>query len=111
MSAFDEIANDAPPVALRDLAPLPSDSQDTTESTRFYAALLRVGELVLNAGSNQPKAFVKILRQACLDNLCRETVLQLSGEEAQLVVDAIQLVSGLHTQMSQLLVKLLADFG
>jgi hypothetical protein len=93
MSAFDGIANDAD---LFVSTPSPQDvgpSEDTTNSSRFYAALIRVGDLVLNAGNKRPRAFIKILRQACLDDVCRETVLQLSGEEAQVVVDAIQLVS------------------
>jgi hypothetical protein len=96
MSAFDGIANDLDLFAPQDAG----SSEDTTDSARFHAALIRVGDLVLSAGSNQPRAFVKILRQACLDEACRETVLQLSGEEAQVVVDAIQLVSPLRLPLA-----------
>lgn len=89
MSAFDGIANDSDLFASASL----HDTEDTTDSSRFYTALIRVGDLVLNAGNRNPREFVRILRQACLDEVCRETVLQLSGEEARVVVDAIQLVS------------------
>jgi hypothetical protein len=92
MSAFDEIAHDLD-FALSSPPDLVPSEDTTTDSSRFYRALLRVGDLVLNAGNKQPRAFVKVLRQACLDEACRETMLQLSGEEAQVVVDAIQLVS------------------
>lgn len=86
-SAFDEIANEVPTVDHND-----STVIDFTNSDRFYNALISVGELVRTAGHQKPKQFIRLLRQACLDDVCRDTVLQLSGEEAQIVIDAIQAV-------------------
>lgn len=85
-SAFDEIANEVPTVDRNDPV------IDITNSDRFYNALISVGELVSTAGHQKPKQFIRLLRQACLDDACRDTVLQLSGEEAQIVIDAIQAV-------------------
>jgi hypothetical protein len=85
-SAFDEIANEVPTVD-RDNPVIYA-----TNSDRFYNALISVGELVRTAGHQKPKQFIRLLRQACLDDVCRDTVLQLSGEEAQIVIDAIQAV-------------------
>jgi hypothetical protein len=96
MSVFDEIANDVPALVRDGSTPLPPDP-DSLEARRdsghFHTALMQVGELVLNAKHKRPKAFVGLLRQACLDKVCGDTLLELSGEEAQVVVDAIQLVS------------------
>jgi hypothetical protein len=95
MSAFDDIANDVPTL-VRDPSSLALSlalDDEPGNSWRFPTALKRVEQLVLIAKDEQPSEFVKHLREVCLDGACRDTVLQLGGEEAQVVVDAIQLVS------------------
>jgi hypothetical protein len=48
-------------------------------------------KLVFDAKHDRP-AFVKLLGQACLDEACRDALLELKLTEAQVVVDAIQSV-------------------
>jgi ribosomal protein S18 acetylase RimI-like enzyme len=96
MSAFDEIAKDVPAIK-QDESSLarPPQLDEPRDSRRFLNAIERVEELVLNAKDQKPHEFVTLLRQVCLDEHSRDIVLQLCGEEAQVVVDAIQLVSTL----------------
>jgi hypothetical protein len=93
MSAFDEIALDPPSSATLDIPGTYQDtfsSDDTGNSTDLYGTLLHVVQLVLFW--NDPYALVKLLR-LCIDEVCRATVLELKGEDAQMVLDGIQLVS------------------
>jgi hypothetical protein len=48
-------------------------------------------KLVFDAKHDRP-AFVNLFRQASLDEACRDALLQLKPMEAQVMVDAIQLV-------------------
>jgi hypothetical protein len=93
MSAFDEIARDAPSSATLDIPGTYLDvfsSDDNGDSTDLYGALRRVARLVFHR--NNHTAFGKLLR-LCVDEVCRATVLELKGEDAQVVLDGIQLVS------------------
>jgi hypothetical protein len=94
MSAFDEIARRPPPTATRDLANTEHDetlSEDIGECIGLYNALLRVGGLILDGDS--PASIGRLLRRICLEEVYRDIVLQLRGEDAQLVLGAIQLAS------------------
>jgi hypothetical protein len=81
VSSFDKVANDVPSLV--------GDHGESIEGKPF-----RVKTLVSHAMQmyNQPNLFVELLRLACLDEARRDTVLQLKDAEAQVVVDAIQLV-------------------
>jgi hypothetical protein len=92
MSVFDEIANDVPILARYASTLAVPPQLEHGDSEHFSAAHMRVEELILIAKHQHPTAFVKILRQTCLDEAYRDTLLQLSSRDAQVVVDAIQLV-------------------
>jgi hypothetical protein len=81
MSSFDKIANDVPSLV--------ADHGDGNERKPF-----RVKTLVYHAQHihDRLNLFIELLRLACLDEARRDTVLQLKDAEAQVVVDAIQLV-------------------
>jgi hypothetical protein len=94
MSAFEEIDRDVSPLETGDLTSTESDEislEDAGDSTELYDALLRAGGLILEG--DHPSEVGKLLRRICLEEVYRETVLGLRGEDAQLVLDAIQLVS------------------
>jgi hypothetical protein len=92
MSLFDEIANDDP-LLVRRGSTLLSSEVEHGHSTHSSAAPMIVEELALHSKHKDPEEFVKLLRQVCLNEVYRDTLLRINCEEAQSVVDAIQLVS------------------
>lgn len=101
MSAFEEIANDALPFASQDSSPQDSPGTEIVNAAEYHNDLLQVGELILSAENDCRREFVELLRQACLCRMCYETVVQLSGREAQVVADAIQLVRTLFATQTR----------
>jgi hypothetical protein len=98
MSVFDKIANDSLLFERYASSLLPSQLSDKYrgkygDSAHYHATLVQVGKSVLKSRDGQPEEFVGLLRQACLDEDSRDTMIRLDGQEAQVVVDAIQLVS------------------
>jgi hypothetical protein len=89
MSSFNEIANNVPTPAL-DTSTLLTPQQ---EHVCICDAPLRIDESILNAKHQHFAAFVKLFRQACLDEACIDALFCISDQEAQVMVDAIQLVS------------------
>jgi hypothetical protein len=92
MSVFNEIANDVPTL-VRHASTLLSPGLEGRDSARLSAAPVLIEELVGHARQQNPTQFSKLLDQLCLNEACRDALLRISGDEAQSVVDAIQLVS------------------
>jgi hypothetical protein len=82
MSSLDAVANNIPK-----RRPLARESNNGCRR-----ASVRVEALVLNANHHQPTSFMRLLSEACLDEVCRDVLLKLDHVKAQALVDAIQLV-------------------
>jgi hypothetical protein len=93
MSAFDNIANDAPTLAhYVSTERLPPPEHMRMDGGRVSTTPIRIAELFLNAKHKHSTEFARLLR-LCLDEACRDALLQLRNETAQIVIDAIQAVS------------------
>jgi hypothetical protein len=93
MSAFDEIASDAPSAVISNETSTEQDEnlfENTSDPIGLYSALLRAGVLVL--GSDTPSSVGKLLHRICTEEVHRVTVLELRDEDARRVLDTIQLV-------------------
>jgi hypothetical protein len=89
MSVFEEIIKDVPALATDAstlLGPEGIDEEVHVQhvSTPWVKLLLQ---------HKEPEEFVKLLCHACIDKGYRDALLKLRGDEAQMVVDTMQLVS------------------
>lgn len=83
MSAFQEIASDAPLPVHAETGPAIDAPHDT---------LFSIPELLESARATRIHEFIKILHRLHLNIKHRDMVLALQDEDAQLVIDVIQLV-------------------
>jgi hypothetical protein len=85
MSVFDEIVKDVPALAT-DASTLGIDEGVHVQhvSTPWVKLLLQ---------HKEPEEFVRLLCDACIDQGYRDALLKLRGDEAQMVVNTMQLVS------------------
>lgn len=87
MSAFEEIASVPPPTISHSVlsSSVLSEFPDEPSSDHFC-----LDSLLANARTKRFKPFFKTLSRAFLDEAYRNAVRDLAGDNAQLVIDAIQ---------------------